>query len=760
MIEVVRNVLKTCKGFMGLTFCAILLLASKLYSQNLIDNPSFENINIDKLEEGFYSTTGFNKCMLGHKADSLSRTPDLFMDTYKKFVSSCFLKHTKAYDGNVGIHLCSTNNIDGYWKESVLLKLNDQIVKGRKYHMSFYARILTLEEARTQSRLTSSMKIPNENLGVEISFGPGDQRLSFNCYSFNLEPNYKKYESEFIAEKDFEGYLRLGYIDCASDANIDEEYGQQIIIDHIELYEYTDTLVEHADIIVSRRDTFSLFFDTNSSSLGVANTEFLDSILTSLSHDQVEISAYASSLGQYAHNMELSRMRANSVESYIKNKRPSSKIVKRAYGESKSSTQASDDIDNDRRVDIVYTSDGDNRKSSKTSVDFEEYNVSSKCVTPEELSWIMQYNEAKELADSKNTLKFNEQDVETIKASKILSAKRYILNQAKKTSITMFNEAHHIPTNRVVVLDYLDSLYNQGYRTLCVEALKMGVVIPAHSKCIEANDYYLADPLFRLYLEKASSIGFTIYGYEESMQQKRRNAAIVDSLQRDWVSISNSVEYIGGDPYYNDMNRRDYSHFENVKEVFNTTNGEKMIIHCGYGHLNEVVVNNWKSLAYWIKKDMHIDPLTIDQTTNVDLYDAEDFYTLIDDRVKQPFLLLTPKNKLFNRGTYDIATSQKIKLADIQMFYPKDLFLNDTDHPVFNHLNRVVECPDYDQRKFTFPHLLIAYDVDCDNNVVDVKEVDESTGLVKLLIPKSTNVRYCVKDENGKIVYLSNNSSN
>ena len=65
------------------------------------------------------------------------------------------------------------------------------------------------------------------------------------------------------------------------------------------------------------------------------------------------------------------------------------------------------------------------------------------------------------------------------------------------------------------------------------------------------------------------------------------------------------IPYDNNDAF--DIKERDSLGINEIKKVFLKDPDAKMIIHCGFGH----IVESEPSLAYYVNRDLKIDPLTI-----------------------------------------------------------------------------------------------------------------------------------------------------
>src|SRR5690606_16176585 len=84
-----------------------------------------------------------------------------------------------------------------------------------------------------------------------------------------------------------------------------------------------------------------------------------------------------------------------------------------------------------------------------------------------EFSFVNQYKnvlESWDISTGNRPYKFHPEDSIYWHAAQQVSAKEFILNQAKNEEILIFNEAHHLGRHRLFVKSLLKDLYEQGYR--------------------------------------------------------------------------------------------------------------------------------------------------------------------------------------------------------------------------------------------------------------------------------------------------------
>jgi len=139
--------------------------------------------------------------------------------------------------------------------------------------------------------------------------------------------------------------------------------------------------------------------------------------------------------------------------------------------------------------------------------------------------------------------------------------------------VVMINEAHHIPTHRLLVANLLDTLYKQGFKYLAMEAFVGDSLFNKTGYVSADNGYYLREPNFANLVRKAYKLGFTVLGYD------------VMTANRDSAQAEN---------IYNHTIKQDST--------------AKVIVLAGWGHIDK------NSMVGEFEKISGVDPLTIDQT--------------------------------------------------------------------------------------------------------------------------------------------------
>ena len=164
--------------------------------------------------------------------------------------------------------------------------------------------------------------------------------------------------------------------------------------------------------------------------------------------------------------------------------------------------------------------------------------------------------------------------------------------QAASHRVVMVTEQHHVSTERLLTLELLRPLYEQGFRYLAAEALWAGEdQLNRRGHPIRETGYYVSDVVFGEMLREAIAIGYEVVPYEASQEEMQPTDTMTGQQARDYWQAQNLIAVmIEQDP------------------------GAKVLVHCGYAHLQEVARPTWTPMAYYFREATGLDPLTVDQT--------------------------------------------------------------------------------------------------------------------------------------------------
>lgn len=178
-----------------------------------------------------------------------------------------------------------------------------------------------------------------------------------------------------------------------------------------------------------------------------------------------------------------------------------------------------------------------------------------------------------------------------------------IRRKARDTSIVMINESHTRTDTRAFIGDVAVALREEGYTHFAAEGFGNGPGFAFRLDKIERSypqdkdGPYMSEASYGRLFRQIKDLGYTTVAYE--------------LYQNVTADPSDSFAQI---------NERDEAQAENLMEaVLREAPGTKILIHVGYSHLREtlvqrdgVVVGKWLGLR--LKEKTGIDPLTISQT--------------------------------------------------------------------------------------------------------------------------------------------------
>ena len=214
-------------------------------------------------------------------------------------------------------------------------------------------------------------------------------------------------------------------------------------------------------------------------------------------------------------------------------------------------------------------------------------------------SFVGEYKKAIAWADSSYRTYMNLKDTSSLLSDypelKTQDAIVYILSKVDNHQIVMINEAHHVPMHRAFTTTLLDSLYKKGFRYLALEALWDNININEKKYPVfDKTGVYINEPVFGELVRHALQLGYTLVDYENRKEDCKN-----DTINKEFC-----------------FNYREIQEALNLKKILDKDPKAKIIIHAGYGHIEEKVnEGRWIRMGEFLKLMTNIDPLTIDQTT-------------------------------------------------------------------------------------------------------------------------------------------------
>ena len=300
-----------------------------------------------------------------------------------------------------------------------------------------------------------------------------------------------------------------------------------------------------------------------------------------------------------------------------------------------------------------------------------------------------------------------------------------ISKAAEKYKVVITNEAHYQPQNRIFTTLLLEKLYQQGFRYLCVEDLSRNDTIWKSKEDKELNSrkyplkttgFYMDEPQYGNLVRKALKLGYTLVAYEHYASE------IKDPGER--------------------MMGRENGQAKNIAEILQKDPNAKILVHCGYGHLNENIKDSIGLMAAMLKLNFNIDPLTIDQQDMLE-ENNEPYYNLIN--IKEPSVYVS------NNGFFsDLNANHKV---DLVVFFPRTKYINGRPDWLVYDKNRKYYFIKLNQIKLIYPVMISAFYKGEDISATvpaDIIEIANQNDKVALVLNKGEYILQ-IKDSSGNI---------
>ncbi len=293
-----------------------------------------------------------------------------------------------------------------------------------------------------------------------------------------------------------------------------------------------------------------------------------------------------------------------------------------------------------------------------------------------------------------------------------------ILKTSEKYKVVITNEAHYQPQNRVFTTLLLEKMYKKGFRYLCAEDFSYAdTLLNMRKYPIQKSGYYINEPQYGNLAREALKIGYTLVPYEH----RKNDADIKDPMERQFV--------------------RERGQAENIAQIFKKDANAKVLVHCGYGHLNENEVAGNGFMGYYLKVKFDIDPFTIDQVNQLEEENTP-YYNWAN--VSEPSIYAN-NNIFFNN-------LEKGRKVDAIVFFPKAKYINNRPDWLVWDKKRKYFFPKLDN-KLAFPLMLFVYHEGEDASVAiptDIIEVNNLTDKIALVLQKG-KYNLQIKDVQGNI---------
>lgn len=230
-----------------------------------------------------------------------------------------------------------------------------------------------------------------------------------------------------------------------------------------------------------------------------------------------------------------------------------------------------------------------------------------------------------------------------------------IIREAKKTSIVIWGEEHHLPQSRSLYESMIRELWKLGYRYLAAETFADNLSDSMKGYIDYNSGYYLADPVFASAVNTAIRMGYKLIDYD-------------------------TYETSPTEPSFRDMMQA-----KNIYDkTFKKDKEARVLILAGRGHASEEIASNgWKPMGYNLKNLTGIDPFTLFAVTMTERIVPEDEHPLYryatsKGLVKDVTLFKNRHSgKFLNAGSFDA-----------YVFFPRVKLIEGRPDWLFNTLGR------------------------------------------------------------------------
>ncbi len=276
-------------------------------------------------------------------------------------------------------------------------------------------------------------------------------------------------------------------------------------------------------------------------------------------------------------------------------------------------------------------------------------------------SFIGEYKEAIK-ADNQKFQSSKRDSVLTLSKFELKEAYPYVLEGASNTSLVIFNEAHHRPEHRIYTADFLEDLYELGYRYLSLEGMKEEVdSLEFRGRPVIKTGFYPREPQFANMIRYALSLGYTVLPHDRAKKKG-------EGAER--------------------IKNRELAQAKCIAQIFEKDSLAKVVAHVGYGHIREDTAYYGGLMAYQFKKMTGINPLTVGQAR----YNSESKESLEHEYYRQ----YPDFNKVSTLIYKEDDTPYNDSIVDIDVFHPR---IKDTlDRPHY-----LVTNERYKTHKFAVP---------------------------------------------------------
>lgn len=608
------------------------------------------------------------------------------------------------------------------YKEPVATKLNQHLRKGVTYEISF--DILINPSFILRKPGITNYQTSHFNIILKNSLSGNTDTLTIPVPDITDE-HWQRAKLVFDSSSDFNivqfDFLSEDFFHSKKDISL------YVCLDNFKMIKTSlnptpQKQVETTRVKLSQPKVYSYYFDSDKEFISSSEQKRLINDIEQLSLYNVEkisVLAYTDNTNSIEYNKVLSVRRAQNILLLLKKMLKDVSIVYNSEGKGIDFQNFNTEA---RRVDIVVQYKNNQVVPWYQTSNNEQYSVNYTYLGNTSLGKIKgNIPQSKHFQDKSLNL-----DAESFDAIKM------ILVKARSSKILIINEAHNFPSHRVFISKMLSKLSELGYSKLAVEALQ---------EDNKPHSLTFKDPVFYRYLLIAKSQGYDLISYDNK-----------SNIEPSWEDIKEieGVKYNEG--YKNvarDMNIRDYNQFLSLEdEIDNLKENEKMLIHVGLGHGNQIQVGEWKPLGSYLT-DKYGDEaiLSVDQVTLNDCYnlDSNDYFTHYNPTKS----IVCSTNKMpYGEKEFSPLSFTYEQVSDLQVLHPR-IYSNlniDTSYIYVKH--NEIEKPFY-------PLAIIVYESDADPRTdvaYSAVEVKDEEDFKPSIIPNQGGYKVMIKDSQNKIV--------
>lgn len=252
----------------------------------------------------------------------------------------------------------------------------------------------------------------------------------------------------------------------------------------------------------------------------------------------------------------------------------------------------------------------------------------------------------------------------------------------KETNTIIISENHIAYKSRVLLLDFVKLLKEEGYTDIYMEALAYDKDLSVRKYPTNKSGYYLSEPICGNLVRKLLKEGFSLHPYEELKFQQRNSKKYVQKHLNEEITKSKlDRKSINNDQYkfefqegFLNMSTRDYSQYINIMQTWSTT--KKSIIICGHSHGMKLPYGGWRSLGYWLSLNPKVKLFSIENSEAIGQYEEDLNKLTCFFNQEEPYYLFSEQDSsIYNEFRFQPYENKNINgLFDMNIFYSINYF--------------------------------------------------------------------------------------